>query len=279
MIVCATPIGNLGDAAPRLGEALERADVVFAEDTRRTSTLLRHFGVIKPLVSFFVGNEERRAGELRDRLDGGETVALVSDAGTPGVSDPGVAAVRIARDCGATVEVIPGPSAVTAALAVSGLNADRFVFEGFLPRRGRERSDVLADLALERRTIVVFSATSRVGRDLADLAGALGEHRGVMVGRELSKLHEELTWSTLGEASARWSAETPRGEYTLVIEGAPPPVPSMESALAQVAEARGAGVSLSDAVREAALRHGVSRRSLYQLALSAADPDDGASAS
>jgi len=277
LIVCATPIGNLGDAAPRLGEALESADVVFAEDTRRTGTLLRHFAVRRPLRSFFVGNEEERSRELTQRLESGETVVLVSDAGTPGVSDPGVAAVRAARAAGAVIEVIPGPSAVTAALAVSGFSADRFVFEGFLPRRGSIRQSAVAGLVGEQRTIVFFAATSRIGRDLTDLAEALGAHRLAMVGRELTKMHEELTWSTLGEAAERWSTEPGRGEYTIVIEGAPPPVPSLDAALDDVREAHAAGVALSTAVRESALRHGVSRRALYERAI--AEDRGGSSAS
>lgn len=271
LIICATPIGNLGDASPRLARALAAADVIFAEDTRRSATLLRHFGVTRPLQSFFVGNEEQRTVELSARLARGETVVVVTDAGVPGVSDPGVAAVRTAREVGADLEVVPGPSAVTAALSVSGFNADRFVFEGFLPRRGRSRREVMDALAAEPRTIVVFCATRRVAQDLADLAGALGPERPVVVARELTKLHEELTWSTLGEAAVRWEDEEPRGEYTVVIAGAPPAVPSLEAAMADVREAMAAGVARSAAVREAALRHGVSRRSLYALALDTGD--------
>jgi 16S rRNA (cytidine1402-2'-O)-methyltransferase len=271
LIICATPIGNLGDAAPRLRESLEAADIVFAEDTRRSATLLRHFGLAKPLQSFFVGNEEHRVVELARRLSDGETVALVTDAGMPGVSDPGVAAVRAARDAEAHIDVVPGPSAVTTALAVSGFSADRFVFEGFLPRRGRGRADVLAALAGEVRTIVIFCATRRVGDDLADLATALGADRAVMVGRELTKLHEELSWTTLAEAAERWAVEEPRGEYTVAIEGAQPPVPNIDAALADVGEAMTAGVSRSAAVREAALRHGVSRRALYERAVKKGD--------
>jgi 16S rRNA (cytidine1402-2'-O)-methyltransferase len=271
LIICATPIGNLGDASPRLREALEAADIVFAEDTRRSAKLLRHFGLPKPLQSFFVGNEEHRSGELAARLGAGETVALVTDAGVPGVSDPGVAAVRTAREAGARIPVVPGPSAVTTALSVSGFSADRFVFEGFLPRRGRARSQTIATLVSEPRTIVVFSATRRIAEDLADLAAAMGDERPVLVARELTKLHEELSWSTLGEAAARWRDEEPRGEYTLVVDGAPPAIPSVDAALADVREAMQAGVTRSAAVREAALRHGVSRRALYARALEDVD--------
>jgi len=270
LIVCATPIGNLDDASPRVAEALTAADVVYAEDTRRTSRLLQHLNIDRPLRSFFVGNEQDRATELRERLADGATVALVSDAGTPGIADPGVAAVRAAREAGATVTVVPGPSAVTTALAGSGLGGDRFVFDGFLPRSGTERSDRLAALATERRTIVLFSATRRVHEDLADLAAVLGADRLVTVGRELTKVHEELWSGLLGAAALRW-AEDARGEFTIVIAGARIEAPSMETALAAVAAERADGVRLSAAVRSVAATLGVSRRHLYEAALRATD--------
>lgn len=267
LIVCATPIGNLGDVSPRLAEALATADVVFAEDTRRTAKLLRHLGVAVPQRSFFVGNEAERRVELEERLRTGETVALTTDAGTPGVSDPGVVAVQAARSAGAAVEIIPGPSAVTAALAVSGFSADRFVFEGFLPRKGKLRRQRLEGIAAEERTVVLFVATQRVGRDLTDLAAVCGPHRPVLVARELTKLHQELTWCTVAEAAARWSAEPPRGEFTVVIEGGSSAEPDLEAALAEVAAAQANGTALSVAVREAATAYGVPRRALYEAAL------------
>lgn len=170
LILCATPIGNLGDAPPRLGEALTSASVVYAEDTRRSRVLLRHLGVDRPLRSFFVGNEATRSEELAGRLQRGETVALVTDAGTPAVADPGFTAVRAAIEVGAEVTVVPGPSAVTAALAVSGLPTDRFVFEGFLPRSGKERRSRLESLAVESRTTILFAAAGRLVDDHAILA-------------------------------------------------------------------------------------------------------------
>jgi 16S rRNA (cytidine1402-2'-O)-methyltransferase len=267
LIVCATPIGNLGDASPRLAEALGSVDVVFAEDTRRTSKLLRHLGIEVPLRSYFVGNEKQRGVELEERLERGEAIALVSDAGTPAVSDPGVAAVRIARLVDAEVTVVPGASAVTAALAVAGMPADRFVFEGFLPRRGKERAARIRSLVDETRTCVLFSATRRIGADLADLATELGGDRAVMVGRELTKLYEELSWTTLGEAAERWAEEPPRGEFTLVIAGQVEGGPDMAAALAAVHTAMADGVALSEAVRSASEHHGVRRRALYEMAL------------
>ncbi|HSF87230.1 MAG TPA: 16S rRNA (cytidine(1402)-2'-O)-methyltransferase [Acidimicrobiia bacterium] len=275
LIICATPIGNLDDATPRLREALAAADVVFAEDTRRTAKLLRHLGVDVPQRSFFVGNEDERLPELEMRLAAGETVALTTDAGTPAVSDPGVTAVQAAVRTGAAVEVIPGPSAVTTALAVSGFSADRFVFEGFLPRRGTSRQQRLGSIAAEERTVVLFVATRRVAGDLADLAAACGPQRRVLVARELTKLHEELAWSTLGEAAARWQSDTPRGEYTVVLEPAPPREPDFPAALEQIMRARATGISLSEAVREAAQAYQIRRRALYEAALDLERKEEG----
>lgn len=267
LILCATPIGNLDDASARLRQTLEEADVVFAEDTRRTRKLLGALAVSRPLRSFFAGNEQRRAEELRARLEAGETVALVTDAGTPGVADPGLSAVRIAEDAGAAIGVVPGPSAVTAAVAVSGLPAERFVFEGFLPRGGERRRRRLDEIASESRTIVLFSATRRVVEDLSDLAGALGGDRAVVVVRELTKIHEERWPGTLAEAVARWSAVEPMGEFTLVVAGAPEAPPDLDAALEDVAAARAQGRALSTAVKAAAERHGVARSALYGAAV------------
>lgn len=268
LVLCGTPIGNLGDATARLATALAAADVIFAEDTRRTATLLRHLGVERPMRSYFAGNEAKRAAELRERLEGGEAVALVTDAGMPTVSDPGLSAVRIALAAGAELSVIPGPSAVSAALAVSGLASERFVFEGFLPRKGGDRKRRLADIASEQRTVVVFSAPSRVGRDLEDLAKVLGDGRQIAVTRELTKLHEEIWHGTLFDAMRRWpSRSTALGEFTLVIAGANPAVADPGVLLSEVDAAEEEGSSRSDAVRAVAQKHGVSRRKLYDAAI------------
>jgi 16S rRNA (cytidine1402-2'-O)-methyltransferase len=268
LVLCGTPIGNLGDVSSRLAEVLGSADVVFAEDTRRSGTLLRHLGVERPMRSYFAGNEARRATELRERLERGESVALVTDAGMPTVSDPGLSAVRIARSVGATISVVPGPSAVTAALAVSGLPSDRFVFEGFLPRKGRDRRTRLDALADESRTIVIFSAPSRVAGDLADLARVLGAHRAVAVTRELTKLHEEVFHGALEDAARRWPVDgTALGEFTLVVAGAEPAAMDPGLLLEEVDAEQARGASRSDAVRAVAARHGVSRRRLYDAAI------------
>lgn len=268
LILCATPIGNLGDAAPRLTEALRAADVVYAEDTRRSATLLRSLDVDRPLRSYFAGNEAARSIELGRRLQEGATVALLTDAGTPAVSDPGLSAVRAARAAGAAVSVVPGPSAVTAALAVSGLPSERFVFEGFLPRAAGERRARLAAIAAETRTAVLFTTPHRVRDDLADLARACGADRSLCLTRELTKLHEEVWWGTLGEAQAALATREPRGEFTLVLGGAVPAQgDDLGTALARVDELVGQGVPPSEAVRRVAEETGVARRALYQASL------------
>jgi len=270
LIICATPIGNLDDASPRLQRTLADADVVFAEDTRRTRKLLERFGISVDLRSFFVGNEQERSSEIRSRLEQGETIALVSDAGMPAVSDPGVAAVRAAREAGAVISVVPGPSAVTSAIAVAGMGGDRFVFEGFLPRSGGERDERIRVTAADERPVVLFSAPSRFVKDLTDLAAVAGGERGVVVAREITKLHEEIWAGTLDAAITRWTADTtPKGEFTIVIEPRPAATPDLPSALATVQERMDAGERLSNAVRDVAEITGVSRRVLYDAALAA----------
>ena len=269
LFVCATPIGNLDDASPRLRSTLEAADVVFAEDTRRTGKLLERFGIEAELRSFFVGNEQQRLGELRERLRRGETVALVSDAGMPSVSDPGVLAVRLAADVGATVSVVPGPSAVTSALAVSGLGGDRFVFEGFLPRGAGERDRRMAAIEGDDRPTVLFSPPTRIAQDLANLADHVGDDRTVVVAREMTKLHEEVWRGTLRDAANHWSAVQPRGEFTVVIAPAVERPPDMAAALSAVEDLVTGGERLSAAVRQVAEAQGISRRMLYEASLEA----------
>ena len=269
LTICASPIGNLGDAPPRLGEALAAADLVLAEDTRRARTLLDKFGVSTPVVSYFVGNEAERAAEVRRRLEAGERLALITDAGTPAVSDPGLSAVRIATEVGATVAVVPGPSASTAALSVSGFASDRFVFEGFLPRRGQDRETRLRSVARDDRTTVLFSAPSRVRFDLEDLATACGDDRLVVVTRELTKLHEEVWRGTLSEAAEEWRDRAPRGEFTLVVAGAAQTPASVDDAVKEVAARMERGEAMSAAVKSVADVTGVRRRELYEAALAA----------
>lgn len=244
--------------------------MILAEDTRRTSTLLHHLGITTPTRSFFAGNERRRLEDLAELLTDGADVALVSDAGMPGISDPGASAVEVAVRVGAVVTAIPGPSAVTMALAVSGFDADRFVFAGFLPRKGRARKEELASIGGESRTVVLFAAPSRVDDDLADLAVACGDDRRIVVARELTKLHEELWRGTLRQATDEFSApDRRRGEFTIVLSGATRPPPSVEEAVEAALSMIADGMSKSDAVRNAASMFGVSKRAVYGRVLGA----------
>jgi 16S rRNA (cytidine1402-2'-O)-methyltransferase len=221
--VIATPIGNLADLSERAREALAQADVIAAEDTRHTGALLTALGLATPLLSLHEHNESRRVPGLLARLAQGERVALVSDAGTPLLSDPGYELVRAAIAAGFEVSAIPGPSAITAALAIAGLPTDRFCFEGFLPARERERRAALEALAHERRTLVFFEAPHRIVAALADIAAVLGPERAAVVARELTKAHETVYRGTLSELAARAATEAnfARGEITLVVHGAP----------------------------------------------------------
>ena len=231
--VVATPIGNLADLSARAREALSSADVIAAEDTRRTRVLLRAIGIAKPLVSLHEHNESQRTPELLARLAAGETIALVSDAGTPLLSDPGLELVQRAARAGFEVHAIPGPSAITSALAVAGLPTDRFCFEGFLPSRERERRTALAALAHEPRTLVFFEAPHRILRTLADMAAEFGAGRPAAVARELTKAHETIYRGTLQELLARAQAEEnfQRGEITIVVHGATAPTAGVDGQL------------------------------------------------
>jgi 16S rRNA (cytidine1402-2'-O)-methyltransferase len=272
LILCATPIGNLDDASPRLAAALASADIVYAEDTRRSRVLLDHLGVSAVVRSYFVGNERSRSVELGTRLEEGDTVALITDAGTPAIADPGLSAVRAAVDADAEITIVPGPSAVSAAVAVSGLSGDRFVFEGFLPRKAGPRRRRLEELAGEERTIVLFAAPSRVANDLSAIAEILGGDREVVVARELTKAHEEVYRGSADQVARRWSEDVePRGEFTLVVAGAPDRDQPIGQLLAEVDARVDEGRSLSEVVRDVAESAGVSRRVLYQAALRARD--------
>jgi 16S rRNA (cytidine1402-2'-O)-methyltransferase len=269
LVLVATPIGNLGDLAPRAVTALTEADVICCEDTRRTGRLLQHAGITsRKLLMVNDHNEAARSVEVLRRLDAGERVAVVTDAGMPGVSDPGERLVRAAAAAGHVVEVVPGPSAAIAALVVSGLPSGRFVFEGFLPRKGSGRTERLAALVGERRTMVLYEAPHRLARTLGDLALALGATRRAAAARELTKLHEEVRRGTLAELQ-EWAETTePPGELVLVVEGAPePPAVDDDAIRAALSQARGAGASTRDAVAEVVDRLGVTRGRVYELAV------------
>jgi 16S rRNA (cytidine1402-2'-O)-methyltransferase len=267
LVVCATPIGNLGDASPRLAEALAGVDLVFAEDTRRTRTLLQHLGVTAALQSLFVGNEARRTEELLAALGEGKSVALVTDAGTPVISDPGADVVRRARELGHLVTTIPGPSAVTTALAVSGSGGDRFAFEGFLPRKGEERTLRLERIAADDRPTVLFVAPHRLLSDLGDLASHTGPERRLTVAREMTKVHEEVWTGSVAEAIAEWEERAPKGEFTIVVApGELKPV-SITDAVAEAVALVAGGMTASEAARQVARDSGLNRRDLYQALL------------
>ncbi len=270
LILLGAPLGNPADASTRLREVLATVDVVAAEDTRRLTRLARDLDVTVPgrIVSYFEGNEERRTPELVDVLLAGYTVALVTDGGMPSVSDPGYRLVRAALDAGVPVTAAPGPSAVTTALALSGLPSDRFCFEGFLPRTPAARRSRLRALATEERTLVFFEAPHRVAGALTDLAAAFGADRPAALCRELTKTYEEVVRRPLGEL-ATWAGEgEPRGEITLVVGGAPQvPAERPDDATlrAAVAEREAAGRSRRDAVTEVAAEYGLRRREVYDV--------------
>jgi 16S rRNA (cytidine1402-2'-O)-methyltransferase len=270
LVLVSTPIGNLGDLAPRAVETLAHADVVCCEDTRRTRGLLTHAGVTGVrLLSLHGHNEMARVDTVLGLLAEGRTVAVVSDAGTPVVSDPGERLVAAAAAAGAIVTVVPGPSAVLAALAVSGLSADRFCFEGFLPRRGGDRRRRIAAVAGEASTTVLFEAPGRLVATLGDLIDACGPDRPVVVAREMTKLHEEVWRGTLGEAAATFAGREVRGEIVIVLGGDPASGRAPDDVVvAEALRARlEAGETLRDAAGQVAGELGVSRRRAYDLAL------------
>lgn len=247
----------------RLRDALASADVIYAEDTRRTAKLLGHIGVSTPLRSLFVGNEAARTEELIRQVADGREVVLVSDAGTPAISDPGADAISGVRERGLPVTVVPGPSAVTAAVAASGFGGDRFVFEGFLPRRGKERAARIQAVASEERVVVIFASPHRLRQDLEELRDVCGEDREIAVNRELTKLHEEIWVGRLGEAPDRFD-DPVKGEVTLVLGRRLGPSPSLDEAIRAAVSMVESGSSVSDAARLVATEHGVSRREVYQ---------------
>jgi 16S rRNA (cytidine1402-2'-O)-methyltransferase len=276
--VIATPIGNLSDLGARARQSLAEADLIAAEDTRHTLVLLRSIGVSRPLLSLHAHNESRRVPEVLARLEAGSVVALVSDAGTPLLSDPGLELVQEAVARGFEVRTIPGPSAITAALTVAGLPTTRFCFEGFLPSRARERRAVLRALANEPRTLVLFEAPHRIAECLADLATAFGAQRQAVIARELTKIHETIYRGTLGELAARALAEPnfQRGEITLVVAGAAASTLSVDPALLQ----RTVAVLLKElspgkAAALAAQLTGARRSEAYAFAMRAAHEEAG----
>ncbi|MGI9952580.1 16S rRNA (cytidine(1402)-2'-O)-methyltransferase [Moorellaceae bacterium AZ2] len=266
LFLVGTPLGNLEDVTLRALRVLKEVDLIAAEDTRHTRKLLAHYGIATPLTSYHQHNQERKGPVLLRLLQEGKKIALVTDAGMPGIADPGEELVRRAAEAGVEIAVVPGPSAVIAALAVSGLSTGRFVFEGFLPRRGAERKERLEELAQEGRTLVFFEAPHRLVETLEDMAEIFGRERKVAVGRELTKKFETVLRSTLEGALQHFKQEPPRGELTLVVEGArqerPLFVPREASLL--VAALEKAGRPRREALAEVARFYGRPRREIYK---------------
>lgn len=267
LYVVATPLGNLGDLSPRAAATLQRVAVVAAEDTRHSKPLLVHAGSTADLISFHAHSDEHDLRRLVDLLAAGQDVALITDAGTPAVSDPGARLVAAARERGFPVLTIPGPTAVAAALAVSGLPADRYVFMGFLPRKGGERRRLLATIARSEWTVVMFEAPNRAAELLADLAAACGGARQAVVARELTKVFEESRGGTLAELAGYYAAAPVRGEVTIVIAGggpAPDPEPTVD-ATTRARALLEQGLSRKDAAHRLADETGIPRNTAYRL--------------
>ena len=268
LYVVATPLGNLGDLSPRAADVLRRTGVVAAEDTRRTRGLLTHLGAEPALLSYHAHSGERRLETLLEMLEDGRDVALVSDAGTPVVSDPGTDLVSAARDRGIPVVPIPGPSAVATALSAAGLPADRYLFLGFLPRKGGERQRLLQRAATEEWSVVLFEAPPRLVALLGDLAAAAGPNRRAVVARELTKLYEELRAGTLADLVDYFSGVPPRGELTIVLEGTGSPAPEpdrTEEAIEAATELLAEGLTRREVARRLVESHGLSRNDAYRL--------------
>jgi 16S rRNA (cytidine1402-2'-O)-methyltransferase len=277
LYIVGTPIGNLEDLSPRAARILREVELIAAEDTRAAKVLLAHAdaaGGVNParrVVSFFEGNEAERAAELAEALHAGRRVAVISEAGMPGVSDPGARAVAAAIAAGARVEVIPGPSAALAALVASGLPTSRFVFLGFPPREAGARRELFGTLRGEVSTMIFYEAPDRVADTLADLAAALGGARRASLARELTKLYEEHVRGPLAELAARYAEAAPRGECTLVVEGGAGAAAAAAAAIDVEAELRrllDQGLGPRDAAARLVIVTGKPRRHLYQLALS-----------
>lgn len=270
LYLVATPIGNLGDFSPRALETLQSVDFIAAEDTRVSVKLLNHFQIKKPLVSYHEHNHVTAGQTVLHRLLSGESCALVTDAGTPAISDPGEDLVRLCADAGVEVLSIPGCCAAVNALAVSGLPTGRFTFEGFLTVNKKSRREHLESLQNETRTMIFHEAPHKLRTTLDDLCAAFGADRRIALCRELTKLHEETMRTTLGDAAAYYRDNTPKGEYVLVLEGTAPKTDAavtLEDGVAQVLALQADGQRLKDAVREVAAHTGLSKNELYAAAL------------
>lgn len=265
-----TPIGNLGDISIRCRQTLENADFIAAEDTRVTLKLLNHLGIKKSLVSYYEHNKDFKGNVILDRILAGETCALVSDAGSPAISDPGEDLVRLCAENGITVTAIPGPCAVITGLSISGLPTGRFCFEGFLSTAKKSRKEHLESLIGETRTMIFYEAPHKLVSTLEDLADTFGNDRRISLCRELTKLHEEVVRTTLGEAIEKYTENAPKGEFVLVVEGAAPvekEVATEEDAASMVKRLMGEGLSRKDAIKQTAKALDLPKNVVYDAAL------------
>ena len=269
LTLIATPIGNLSDISARAVEVLATSALVCCEDTRRSGLLLQHLGVSgKKYLVVNEHTEHDACDEIVAALRAGINVAMITDAGTPGISDPGERVVRAVLNAGLNVTSTPGPAALIMALVVSGLSTSRFVFEGFVPRSGAERTRRLGDIANETRTVVLYEAPHRLARTLADLEVACGPMRQTVLARELTKIHEEFWRGTLHDASRHAQTTEPRGEYVVMLEGARPPAPPTDEELSDALRAElTKGLSRKDSAARVAAKYGVAKRRVYELAL------------
>ncbi len=269
LYIVATPIGNLEDMTFRAVRILQAVDMIAAEDTRHTGRLLQHFQVKTPQISYHEHNSHSRIPEILEHLQYGKAIALVSDAGMPGISDPGYELIKACIEDGITVVPIPGASAVITALSAAGLPTDRFIFDGFLPAKSQQRKQYLASLQGESRTLVFYESPHRLRDTLADLGEVLGSDRKLVIARELTKLYEEFWRGTIGEAIADYTQREPQGEYTLLVAGNPPSqIQLTETELkTELLQIMHQGISRSQASRQLAKDTSLSRRYLYQLAL------------
>ncbi len=270
LYLCATPIGNLGDVSARCIETLRSADLIAAEDTRRTLQLLNHFEISAPLTSYHEHNKREKGGYIISLLKNGKNVALVSDAGTPAISDPGEDLVKLCIENDIEVTSVPGPAALINALILSGLSAKRFAFEGFLSVNKRHRAEHLKSVENDSRTLIFYEAPHKLRNTIEDMRAVFGGDRRIALARELTKLHEEIKRCTLDEAAAFYEENAPRGEYVIIVEGASPEkdcgsenewdnIPLREHIDGYIAE----GMSVKDAVKRAASERGIARRDAY----------------
>ena len=276
LILVPTPIGNLGDISPRAAEALAQADFIAAEDTRVSIKLLNHLGLKKQLISYHEHNKLESGPHILTRLQNGESCALVTDAGTPAISDPGEDLVALCAKAGVCVCAIPGPCAAVTALSVSGLPTGRFCFEGFLSTNKKSRREHLDSLKSERRTMIFYEAPHKLQNTLKDLTDAFGPERRISLCRELTKLHEQILRMTLGEALAYYTENDPRGEYVLILEGAAEAsveALTLEDAVSLALERIASGASKKDAVREVSRETGFPKNALYDAVLRMQDAD------